>query len=230
MNTAWTTVASKSSSRAITVVSPQNSIGTSVSVLPTKPVGKDSTMVWDMDSHKGINGSRLQTQSSKPTEHLKNSNRSTTVNLSLSKTSGNSGVINANNSNEHSTPRPPSEEFLKWCRQALRGLNDVNVEEFIQMLLTFPLDPPPATIEIIQESVYANSPTLDGRRFADEFIKRRKADASGLPLNSLLNTNTEGKSSKETGTGNNNNTKDDHSVSSAGAFKVVTTKKSKKKH
>ncbi|PKY18636.1 hypothetical protein RhiirB3_111793 [Rhizophagus irregularis] len=97
------------------------------------------------------------------------------------------------------------------------------------MLLTFPLDPPPATIEIIQESVYANSPTLDGRRFADEFIKRRKADASGLPLNSFLNTNTEGKSGKDTGTGNSN-TKDDHSINSAGAFKVVTTKKGKKKH
>jgi PERQ amino acid-rich with GYF domain-containing protein len=105
----------------------------------------------------------------------------------------------------------------------------VNVEEFIQMLLTFPLDPPPATIEIIQESVYANSPTLDGRRFADEFIKRRKADANGLPLNSLLNINTEGKSGKDTGTGNSN-TKDDHSMNSAGAFKVVTTKKGKKKH
>jgi len=175
-----------------------------------------------------IDSIRSQTQSSKPSEHLKNSNKPTSINLSLSKTSSNS-IINVNSSSENSTPRPPSEEFLKWCRQALRGLNDVNVEEFIQMLLTFPLDPPPATIEIIQESVYANSPTLDGRRFADEFIKRRKADANGLPLNSLLNTNTEGKSGKETGTGNNN-TKDDHSVSNAGAFKVVTAKKGKKKH
>ena len=98
------------------------------------------------------------------------------------------------------------------------------------MLLTFPLDPPPATIEIIQDSIYAHSPTLDGRRFADEFIKRRKADANCLPLNSLLNTHTtEGKSSKETGT-SNSNTKDDHSASNAGAFKIVTTKKGKKKH
>ncbi|CAG8570826.1 10207_t:CDS:2 [Rhizophagus irregularis] len=212
MNAAWTTVASKSNNRSTTAISPQSNIGTTVNVLSTKPTGKDSTVVWDMDSHKGINGLR-----------------STPVSLSLSKTSANSGAINANSSNEHSTPRPPSEEFLKWCRQALRGLNDVNVEDFIQMLLTFPLDPPPATIEIIQESVYANSPTLDGRRFADEFIKRRKADASGLPLNSFLNTNTEGKSGKDTGTGNSN-TKDDHSINSAGAFKVVTTKKGKKKH
>lgn len=58
MNTAWTTVASKSSNRAITAVAPQNSIGTSINVLSTKSIGKDSTVVWDMDSHKGINGSR----------------------------------------------------------------------------------------------------------------------------------------------------------------------------
>ncbi|CAG8516527.1 1684_t:CDS:10, partial [Funneliformis caledonium] len=221
MNTAWTTVASKSSNRAITAVSPQPNNAT-INVI--KPNGKDSAVAWDMDSHKGINGLRSQSQLNKPSENLKNSNKATTVNLSLSKNSGNGGVINANNSNEHFAPRSPSEEFLKWCRQTLRGLNDVNVEEFIQMLLTFPLDPPPATIEIIQDSIYANSSTLDGRRFADEFVKRRKADASGLPLSSLLNTHTEGKSSKEIGT-NNSNTKDEHSVNSAGAFKIVTTKK-----
>ncbi|CAI2169903.1 14834_t:CDS:10 [Funneliformis geosporum] len=154
MNTAWTTVASKSSNRAITAVSPQPNNAT-INVI-SKPSGKDSAIAWDMDSHKA-----------------------TSVNLNLSKTSGNGSVINANNSNEHFTPRSPSEEFLKWCRQTLRGLNDVNVEDFIQMLLTFPLDPPSATIEIIQDSIYANSSILDGRRFADEFVKRRKADASG---------------------------------------------------
>jgi hypothetical protein len=79
---------------------------------------------------------RSQIQSSKPSEHLKNNNRSTPVSLSLSKTSGNNGAISANSSNEHSTPRPPSEEFLKWCRQALRGLNDVNgkIKNFLFIL------------------------------------------------------------------------------------------------
>ncbi|CAI2194604.1 4704_t:CDS:2, partial [Funneliformis geosporum] len=50
--------------------------------------------------------------------------------------------------------------------------------DFIQMLLTFPLDPPHITIEILQDSIYANSPILDDQRFADEFVKRRKADDS----------------------------------------------------
>ncbi len=56
------------------------------------------------------------------------------------------------------------------------------VEEFIQMLLTFPIDPPsssrPEVLEIISDSVYSNSSTLDGRRFAQEFYNRRKADAT----------------------------------------------------
>ncbi|KAF9584112.1 hypothetical protein BGW38_007532, partial [Lunasporangiospora selenospora] len=97
-------------------------------------------------------------------------------------TSSNS-VNNSNGSNSKmgqvSEPRPPSEDFLRWCRQALKGIQQgVVLEDFIQMLLTFPLNPDPQTVEIIQDSIYASSQSLDGRRFADEFIKRRKADAA----------------------------------------------------
>ncbi|KAG9007354.1 hypothetical protein FRB90_009413 [Tulasnella sp. 427] len=59
---------------------------------------------------------------------------------------------------------PPSLEFIRWMREALRGLTGAN-------------DPSPAVVEIIQDSVYANSSTLDGRRFASEFVAKRKADA-----------------------------------------------------
>ena len=48
----------------------------------------------------------------------------------------------------------------------------------MSMLLSFPLDPDPSTVELISDLIYANSTTLDGRRFASEFINRRKADAS----------------------------------------------------
>lgn len=33
-------------------------------------------------------------------------------------------------------------------------------------------------MEIIADSVYAGSATLDGRRFASEFVAKRKADAA----------------------------------------------------
>ena len=90
----------------------------------------------------------------------------------------------------------PSVEFIKWTKQALTGLK-INseldsaiqdteltgtVDEFIQMLLSFPVDPPASSrgdvLEIISDSVYANSSTLDGRRFAEEFMTRRQADAA----------------------------------------------------
>lgn len=46
------------------------------------------------------------------------------------------------------------------------------------MLLSFPLDPDPSTVEIISDLIYASSTTLDGRRFASDFVNRRKADAA----------------------------------------------------
>lgn len=49
------------------------------------------------------------------------------------------------------------------------------------MLLSFPLDPDPSTLEIISETIYANSTTLDGRRFATDFVGRRKTDAASRP-------------------------------------------------
>lgn len=38
----------------------------------------------------------------------------------------------------------------------------------------------PAEAEIISDSVYANSQTLDGRRFAEEFIRRHKLADKGI--------------------------------------------------
>lgn len=49
------------------------------------------------------------------------------------------------------------------------------VDDFVQQLLFLP-----AETEIISDSVYANSQTLDGRRFADEFIRRRKLADKGI--------------------------------------------------
>ncbi|CAL1696731.1 unnamed protein product [Somion occarium] len=71
---------------------------------------------------------------------------------------------------------PPSSDFLKWLSESLKGLNSsVNFEEITSMLLSFPLDPDPSTVELISDLIYANSTTLDGRRFASEFVARRRA-------------------------------------------------------
>ena len=49
------------------------------------------------------------------------------------------------------------------------------MDDFVRNLLQLPSEP-----EILSEAVYANSPTLDGRRFAEEFIRRRKLADKGI--------------------------------------------------
>lgn len=84
-----------------------------------------------------------------------------------------------------SGPKEPSEDFLKWCILSLRNLNaGVNSDEILQMLLSFPVDN--SCSEIIQDIIYANSTSMDGRRFASDFITRRKADMDGKKLNVIL--------------------------------------------
>ncbi|KAF8640558.1 hypothetical protein AX17_000220 [Amanita inopinata Kibby_2008] len=81
-------------------------------------------------------------------------------------------------------PAAPSHEFLRWLTESLKGLNNtVNVEEILSMLLSFPMDPDPSTIELISDLIYTNSTTLDGRRFATEFVSKRKGDAASRAKN-----------------------------------------------
>jgi len=54
----------------------------------------------------------------------------------------------------------------------------ITVDDITLMLLSFPVDPDPSTVEIISDLIYENSTTLDGRRFASEFVSKRKADAA----------------------------------------------------
>ncbi|KAG6891097.1 hypothetical protein C0995_014187 [Termitomyces sp. Mi166 len=76
-------------------------------------------------------------------------------------------------------PIPPSSEFMKWLSTTLKGLNSsVNVEEIMEMLISFPIEPDQPTIDTVADAIYINSTTLDGRRFAAEFFSKRKADAA----------------------------------------------------
>lgn len=46
------------------------------------------------------------------------------------------------------------------------------------MLLSFPLDPDPSTVELITELIHGASTTLHGRRFSSDFVAKRKEDAA----------------------------------------------------
>lgn len=67
---------------------------------------------------------------------------------------------------------PQAVELLTWARSQLKGLYPgVNKEDMLGMWLSFPVN---EGQEIIADTIYSNSATMDGRRFASEFIKRRE--------------------------------------------------------
>ncbi|KDQ54906.1 hypothetical protein JAAARDRAFT_160210 [Jaapia argillacea MUCL 33604] len=75
-------------------------------------------------------------------------------------------------------PTAPSGDFMRWVNESLKGLSsNVKVEEIMEILLSMPLDPDPSMVEIISTIIYQNSTTMDGRRFASEFITKRKSDS-----------------------------------------------------
>jgi PERQ amino acid-rich with GYF domain-containing protein len=88
-------------------------------------------------------------------------------------------VVKTNSVYDSGNGKAPSSEFLQYCREQLRGLNNMKADDFIEMLLSFPIDATSDVVEIIAESVYAASSTLDGRRFAADFVAKRKQDAQG---------------------------------------------------
>ena len=53
------------------------------------------------------------------------------------------------------------------------------VNNFLETLSFLPLE-----VDLIRDSVYASSNTIDGRRFAEEYIRRRKLATQGIVLDS----------------------------------------------
>ncbi|KAL1924557.1 uncharacterized protein VTP21DRAFT_4211 [Calcarisporiella thermophila] len=197
----WTAVATRNTTAGVKTISARSqpiSPPTSNGPRQITPSGA-APPAWDTETLKGpVNG-----------------NRQPGVQQSVKQASAGKSRSQPTSSHDSGNSKGPGEEFLRWLKQALRGLSEVNVEEFIQMLLTFPLDPPPGTMEIISESVYAHSQSLNGRRFAEEFVRRRKLDAQGLPQPAFVDLHRTAATTRED-QGNS-------------GFKVVTTKKTKKK-
>ncbi|KAE9409327.1 hypothetical protein BT96DRAFT_962438 [Gymnopus androsaceus JB14] len=113
-----------------------------------------------------------------PTPIASSSTATARVNGTAARPAAPASKAPTNNAKVDEFPIAPSGDFLKWLAESLKGLNSsVNVEDIITMLLSFPVDPDPSTAEIVSDLIYANSTTLDGRRFAADFMSRRKADA-----------------------------------------------------
>ncbi|KAK1143534.1 kinesin-like protein [Aspergillus melleus] len=126
-------------------------------------------------------------------------------------------------------PNRAVEEFTKWAKLTLgKGLNSsINVDDFVQQLLLLPADS-----EIISDSVYANSQTLDGRRFAEDFIRRRKMADKGIvdpAVASALAEQSTGGWSEVAKKGSSSSNVQREEDNSSAAFKVVAPRKKGKR-
>jgi PERQ amino acid-rich with GYF domain-containing protein len=121
-----------------------------------------------------------------------------------------------------------TEEFTKWAKITLgKGLNNgINVDDFVQQLLFLP-----AEAEIISDSVYANSQTLDGRRFAEEFIRRRKLADKGIadPVSTSAFTDQKTASGGWSEVAKKSSSQPKQEDDSTAVFKVVAGKKKGKR-
>lgn len=143
-------------------------------------------------------------------------------------------------------PNRAMEEFTKWAKLYLgKELNsNINgklmvhrlvkdgrlialslslVDDFVQQLVLLP-----AEAEIISDSVYANSQTLDGHRFANEFIRRRKLADKGIvdPVG-MVPEKGGGEWSEVAKKGSSNAHREDDG--SNAAFRVVAPRKNRKR-
>lgn len=110
-------------------------------------------------------------------------------------------------------------------------------DEIYQMMVSLPPNES-TTSEIISDTIYAHSSTLDGRHFAEEFLKRRRQ--LGSSLDPTPTTTTMGSSpAKESSTGGgagggwNEVLKKEKGKDASGewnsAFKVVAGKKGRRR-
>ncbi|KAF3170728.1 hypothetical protein TWF225_010752 [Orbilia oligospora] len=126
-----------------------------------------------------------------------------------------------------------NDEFMKWCKINLKGLNSgVNVDEFVTMIMSFPPE-----IDLISDSVYQQSTTIDGRRFAEEFIRRRKLAQQGVVVDHGHHSDENktgggwsevAKKSREPSANNSSSAAAADSGLGNGSFKVVQGKKKRR--
>lgn len=158
------------------VVTPQNSNPwTTIATKKPAPVAKPTPKVSYASSAK-INPDVLRSVSAQP--------------VAAQPAVSSSSSFAASSSSSRTSPR---QEFLSWCRSSMKLNRGINENEVLQILLMLPLGY--ESQEIIADTIYSNSTTMDGRRFAQEFLKRRKTVEDqindGLSWNDALHISVE---------------------------------------
>ncbi|KAI9163817.1 Ribonuclease P protein subunit p29 [Paramyrothecium foliicola] len=124
------------------------------------------------------------------------------------------------------------DEFNKWVNRELsRGITGVNdIASFQSALDVLPLD-----TGLIADAVYANSTTMDGRHFAEEYVRRKKLAEQGVvekqPTDSKVSSPSGGWSevAKKSGSGSSSAQPKEEAPMQAAGFKVVPGRKKGKK-
>jgi PERQ amino acid-rich with GYF domain-containing protein len=105
------------------------------------------------------------------------------------------------------------------------------VDNFASTLTAFPLIP-----EIISDAIYANSKTMDGRHFAQEFIRRKKLAEKGVVEKQPISSPSADTQTSSAGGWNEVAKKSSHkepandaNTIQAAGFKVVPSRKKGKK-
>lgn len=66
------------------------------------------------------------------------------------------------------------EDFLVWARASMTNMYpSVSKDDLLDIFLTLPVSGPDSAL-LIAETIYSSSATMDGRRFSQEFLKKRK--------------------------------------------------------
>ncbi|RLV91944.1 Protein SMY2 [Spathaspora sp. JA1] len=121
------------------------------------------------------------TVASKKQPALKKSITTTSTITSAAKT--NPQLLRAVSASKVSTPsvnvKGIREDFLVWARSNMTNLYpSVTKDDLLDIFITLPSNSPDS-VQLISETIYSSSATMDGRRFAQEFMKRRqKVDQS----------------------------------------------------
>ncbi|KAG7193746.1 uncharacterized protein KQ657_000437 [Scheffersomyces spartinae] len=100
---------------------------------------------------------------------LYNSQPTTKINPQMLRSASANKTITTNNTNTVSI----KEEFLIWARSAMTNLYPTaNRDEMLDLFVALPSGS--ESSQLIADTIYSSSATMDGRRYAQEFLKRRQ--------------------------------------------------------
>ncbi|KAI9486936.1 MAG: hypothetical protein EXX96DRAFT_551207 [Benjaminiella poitrasii] len=177
-NTSWPSITAIAVPKKASFITGKVSNNSSIKK-SSKLISKKQQSVWDTKPVAVVqNDSLVAIKKSVQT----NKSPSTAQSIVVTKSTSSQQQRQQQRSKSSKRAQGPSEDFLNWCKLSLRGLNTgVNADEILQMLLSFPIDQN-SSLEIIQDIIYTNSESMDGCRFANDFMTRRKASMAGKKL------------------------------------------------